>query len=225
MAAIATQTPYVAGRSSELGNPSPVTAKGVFHGIEAGVAHQLHQDNLKDVRVLIQGVGKVGHALAKLLHDAGAKIIVSDINADLVKATTDLIPSATVVDPENVYSTDCDVFAPCSLGGILNHKTIPQLKCKIVAGGANNQLGNKNDGQLLLERDIIYAPDYVINSGGLIFAAAVYSGQDIEKVNYKTENIYSVLKDIYRVSKEKNMPTNLVADQLAKEKIAQGVKP
>lgn len=149
------------------GDPSPATALGVFLGIRAAVQHALGRDELHGVRVAIQGVGNVGRRLGRYLHDAGAELVVCDSwGPNLDRAATEL--NARAVEPEAIYAQDVEVFAPCALGAVLNDVTIPQLKARIVAGSANNQLAEARHGDLLRRRGIVYAPDYVINAGGLI---------------------------------------------------------
>lgn len=215
---IAQHTPYVASRSNH-GDPSPSTAHGVFRGIEASVHYKLGKSSLNDLHIVIQGLGHVGYHLAQLLHRAGAKLTVADINPALVERAA-IAFNANVVDTHQIHAVPCDVFAPCALGGILNETTINQLQTTIVAGAANNQLAHSINGQLLHDNGILYAPDYVINAGGLIFAASRYSETSEEKMLQHIDGIAMTLLEIFERSTLQNRPTNAVSDAIAKERIA-----
>lgn len=210
-----------AGSLKGGGDPSVMTAYGVLKGIEASVRYKLNKDNLKGVKVAIQGTGSVGKRLAHNLFDNGAELIVADVNKENVDFVCKNY-NAVEVGTDEIHKVDCDVFAPCALGAILNDKTILELQCSIVAGSANNQLLEERHGQMLLDNDILYAPDYVINAGGL---ANVYCEVDgpysKNRAMTLTENITNSLINIYNRSKETNEPTNIVADQLAREIIEQ----
>lgn len=175
MEVIAEATDHVVGREDGLGDPSPVTAEGVFSGIKACVEYRFGSEDLSDRHVVIQGIGKVGRGLTERLLDAGATVTVSDINEEKVERFADE-HDLLVVDPDAVYSEPCDVFAPCAIGGVLNADTVPELACDIVAGGANNVLEAREHAEELRQRDILYAPDYVINAGGLITVATEAAG-------------------------------------------------
>jgi leucine dehydrogenase len=220
------ETPFVAGildkqtreGGMRSGDPSPATAYGAFIGMRATVRHKLHRDDFKGIRVAIQGVGNVGFRLAKLLHEAGAKLWVTDIYEDQVKPAVDTL-GATAVGSEDIYGLDVDIFAPCALGAVLNDKTIPQLRAKIVAGAANNQLSEHRHGTELMERGILYAPDYVINAGGIIDVSYERGGTyDRDTAIRHIEQIYDTLIEIFERAKEDGLPTNLVADQVAEER-------
>jgi leucine dehydrogenase len=165
------ETQYVLGGEDGSGDPSPVTAFGVFRGIEAAVRHKLRRDNLEGVRIAIQGVGAVGAHLCRRLVAAGAQIMLSDINEERVAVLSRELGCKPVA-PDSIYSANCDLFAPCAFGGVLNRKTIQQLKCLVVAGAANNQLADAECGVALHNRGILYAPDYLINSAGLMSIVA-----------------------------------------------------
>ena len=215
---IAQHTPYVASLSSYNGDPSPYTAKGIFRGIEASVEFKLGKTNLKGLHIAIQGLGHVGYLLASLLHEQGVKLTVSDINA----ARTDLAHKefgATVVPTALIHKTPCDVFSPCALGGIINDTTIHELQTTIVAGAANNQLAHTYHGQLLHDKGILYAPDYVINAGGLIFAAGKYLKTSESLVSEQIDGITAILLEIFTQSQQENRPTSDIADRLAQEKL------
>jgi len=225
MEVTARYTSYVSGLKQKNyskdvgGDPSPKTALGVFQGISAAAKFRLGLDSLAGLSVAVQGVGGVGFHLCHLLHKAGAGLLVSDINAVSVKKAVNKF-GARAVAPEEILGIEADILAPCALGGILNETTIPALKVSIVAGGANNQLGTPEDGKRLLDRDILYAPDYIINSGGIINVIAEYSGEiDKEQVDSRIEAIYGRTLDIFQQAKSYHSPTNIVADKLAKERI------
>lgn len=218
MDTIAEHTPYVASLSKYDGNPSPSTATGVLRGIQAAVAFKLKKDNLKDVHIAIQGLGQVGYNLAKNLHALGAKLTVADISpASVQKAVEEF--GAKAVDTTEIHRVPCDVFAPCALGAIINDQTIPQLQTTIIAGAANNQLAHTIHGKKLHEKGILFATDYVINAGGLIFAASKYLHTSEEKVSQQIDGIYTSLTEIFKQSAEKNIPANEIADTIAKEKL------
>jgi leucine dehydrogenase len=169
----------------------------------------------------VQGVGHVGLHLCKLLHEAGAELFVSDVNKDNLELTLDAVP-ATVVPPKDLLFSDVDVLAPCALGNILTSTTIPKIRAKVIAGGANNQLSTPADGALLAEHDILYAPDYVINAGGIISVAAEYYGNSSEDdVRDDVGRIKDRLEGIFAQAKETGRPTNELADELARRLVAE----
>lgn len=202
------------------GDPSPWTALGCFQGIKAAAKARLGSESLEGLRIAVQGVGHVGLHLCRLLHEAGAELTISDVNRDNLKMTTDEMP-ATVITPKELLFADVDVLAPCALGNILTSTTIPQIKAKIIAGAANNQLATAADGARLAERDILYAPDYVINAGGIINVAAEYYGNSSEDdVRADVGRIKDRLQDIFKEAKDTGRPTNELADELARKLIA-----
>ena len=202
------------------GDPSPWTAIGCLEGIEAAVRARLGADSLKGIRVAVQGVGHVGFYLCKMLHEAGAELLISDVNNDHLEATTAEVP-ATVVPPSELLFADVDVLAPCALGNILTSSTIPKIKAKVIAGAANNQLSTPADGLRLAEHDILYAPDYVINAGGIISVAAEYYGNASEDdVRADVGRIRDRLEKIFAEAKETGRPTNELADELARNIVA-----
>lgn len=202
------------------GDPSPLTALGVFLGIEAAVESRLGIDSLQGIRVAVQGVGHVGLHLCRLLHEAGAILTVSDVNRDNLQLTRDELP-VTEIAPADLLYADVDVLAPCALGNILTSQTIPKLKARIVAGAANNQLATEADGARLADRDILYAPDYVINAGGIInVAREYYGGSSEEQVRTEIDGIPERLKLIFDEAKTSKQPTNIIADELARRIVA-----
>ena len=221
-------TPFVTGLprgKGGSGDPSPFTSMGVFLGIKACVEEQFDRGDMKGLTVAIQGVGNVGMGLAKQLHDAGATLIVTDTDPGRTqKAARDY--GATVVDKEAIYGVQCDVFAPCALGNVVNDRTIPQIKAKIIAGGANNQLGEDRHGEELLRRGILYAPDFVINAGGIINVSCEFlpNGYDEAASLVKVNNIYRAVKDVIATSRAQAIPTSQAAVVLAEKILAEARK-
>lgn len=218
MDAIAKSTSYVTSTSAVNGDPSPYTALGVRKAIEAAVKFQLGKNDLSGIHVAIQGVGNVGYYLAKELHQLGVKLTVSDINPTMVQRCVDEF-AATVVATELTHKVACDVFAPCALGAVLNDQTIEEIKAPIIAGAANNQLAETRHGVRLQQLGILYAPDYVINAGGLIDVTAQYYHEPKTKVIAQVENIYNTSMQIFELAKKENVPTSEVADRIAAEKV------
>ncbi|MFP4598364.1 MAG: Leu/Phe/Val dehydrogenase [Persicimonas sp.] len=215
------QTDHVLGYAADAGgsgDPSPVTARGVRHGVEAAVKYQYDRNDLEGLRVAVQGVGNVGYYLASELHELGAELIVTDIDQDALERCADET-GATVVEPDEIFGVDCDIFAPCALGAVINDDTLSQLTCDIVAGAANNQLAEDRHGEILRDRGILYAPDYVINAGGLIHVAADYAGQDGDWARTETEGIFDTLIEIFERADADNLPTGVVADRIVEEKL------
>lgn len=212
------ETSYVVGLEGKSGDPSPITAYGTYLGIKAAVKHKLGRDDLQDLRISVQGVGHVGYYLCKLLHDAGAKLIVSDINQEAIAQVVKEF-SATTVDVDAIYQQDVDVYAPCALGATLNDKTISQLKTTIVAGAANNQLAEDRHGLELVKRGILYAPDYIINAGGMI-NVSLEENYNREQAMKKTEIVYDSLMQVFSAAQKNGKATNEVADELARAKLA-----
>ncbi len=199
------------------GDPSPATAYGTFIGIKAAVKERLGRDSLDGLRVAVQGVGNVGFDLARQLKEAGAQLWVTDIHREpLVQAGKEL--GATVVAPDEIFGLDVDVFAPCALGAILNDTTIPQLKAKIVAGAANNQLAEARHGLELMKRGILYAPDYVINAGGIIDVYHERIGFDRSALLKHIEGIHDNLMEVFERARAEERPTGEVADAIAEER-------
>ncbi|EDP46026.1 Glu/Leu/Phe/Val dehydrogenase family protein [Rickettsiella grylli] len=221
MDSIALETPYVVTTSKHKGNPAPYTALSVLYGIEAAVKFKLHRDNLEGIHIAIQGVGHVGFALANALQKKGARLTICDNNTSLIERyAKDL--RATLVDPNDIYAVHCDVFSPCALGGILNDEVIAKLNTAIVAGAANNQLAEPRHADLLHKKNILYAPDYVINSGGLIYAYAEYQNRlNREHVAQQIRTIYSTLLGIFKCADEENKLPSEVADRLAEARLNQ----
>ncbi len=214
------ETDHAAGRAELSGDPSPVTAYGVFMGLKAAVKKVFGTEELKGRKVAVQGLGQVGMAQREYLHDAGARLTVADINPEAVERAKREF-GATVVAPDEIYGVECDIFAPCALGAVLNDDTIPQLKCRIVAGSANNQLKEPRHGDMLRERGILYAPDFVINGGGVINVAEEYhpAGYSRDRALARVATIYDKLLRIFQIAEERNISTAAAADVLAEERM------
>ena len=226
MIALSQVTRYVSGlppkNGGAGGDPGPSTAQGVFLGVKAAIRHRLGADSAKDVRIAIQGVGSVGGGLARRLAAEGARLTIADVNADRANTLAKEI-GATAVHADEIMTVDADVFSPNALGAILNKESIGKLKAGIVAGGANNQLATRADGNRVLERGILYAPDYVINAGGIINVALEYVGQgDRSEVNNRIEKIPARLTGIWQESERTGIPASDVADAMAKKLIGRG---
>ncbi len=213
-----TQTQNVLGSEAQggSGDPSPFTAYGVRRGLQAAVKFRYGRDDLDGIHIAVQGVGNVGYFLCKELHNLGARLTVTDVRQSSIDRVVNEF-GATAVDTNAIYSVDADIFAPCALGAILDDDTIPQLKVDIVSGGANNQLAEDRHGQMLLERGILYAPDYAINAGGLINVASEYEGYDREKSHARTTALYDTMLKIYERADRENLPTSIVADRIVEE--------
>lgn len=222
MPVIARGTKYIAGYDQPGktgGDSGPTTALGVFVGLKAAAKHRLGVDTAKGLTVAIQGLGKVGMGVAKRLHEEEAKLIVADVNEDLVRRAVDAF-GARVASPDDIVTVECDVLSPNAMGAILNENTIPRLLARVVAGGANNQLARDEQGAILAERGILYAPDYVINGGGIIRVAGQIFGWDDKEIERRTLAIADTLAVIFRRADDEKKPTNVVADAMAEERIA-----
>ncbi len=216
---ISQETKHVVGVEEKSGGPAPVTAWGVFLGLKAAASFQLKTQSLEGVRVAVQGLGNVGKNLCQHLYENGAKLFVTDISPERSEEVKRLY-GATVVAPEEIYSQNVDIFSPCALGGILNDQTIPKIRASIIAGAANNQLGQEQiNGQMLTDKGILYSPDYVINAGGLINVYNEMIGYNEEKAFQQVENIYETLLEIFARAQEQGITTNAAAMQLAEDRI------
>ena len=212
------ETEYVAGLVARSGDPSPVTAHGVFRAIEACAQHRWGSTSLSGKSVAVQGLGHVGYYLCKELHAAGARLVVSDIDAERVKRVVNEF-HATPVDTDEVHSAPVDIYAPCALGGVLNDTTIPKLRCEIVAGAANNQLLEPRHGDALEARGILYAPDYVANAGGVINVYGELAGWDHDRAYRKAGEIFTTVLGVFEIAKESGVPTYVAADRLAELRV------
>lgn len=217
------ETDFVTGISPAFGssgNPSPVTAYGVYRGMKAAAKVAFGDDSLAGKTIAVQGVGSVSYTLLKHLHEEGANLIVTDINEDNVnRAVKDFGAKAVGVD--EIYGVQCDIFSPNALGAVINDNTIPQLKAKLIAGAANNQLAEERHGDIIHEKGIFYAPDYVINAGGLINVADELNGYNRERALKKVETIYDNILKVYEIVERDGIPPYKAADRLAEERIEQ----
>jgi leucine dehydrogenase len=217
------ETKHVTGIPEYMGgsgDPSPFTAYGVFVGMKACAFKRWGSDDLSGKKVMLQGVGHVGQYLVGHLVDAGAKVYITDINQERIKETVDKY-KVEFVEPSHMLDVDIDIYAPCALGATVNSESIPKLKCSIIAGAANNQLAEeKTHGRALIEKGIIYAPDFLINAGGLINVAAEASGAyNREKVTKDVEKIYNRILDIFTLSETDNLTTQEAAMRIAQQRI------
>lgn len=215
------ETSFVTGRSLDKGgggDASEVTSLTVFLGIKASAHEVFGTDSLAGRLVLVQGVGKVGHLLVNRLLEEGARVLVADVDAQRAARVAQATGCRTVPSDE-VYDTECDILSPNALGGVLNENTIPRLRCRIVAGAANNQLATAADAERLRQRGILYAPDYIINCGGLINCAVELEGYDRQKAEAKAREVYYIVQRVFKLAKERGKTTAEVADELARERL------
>lgn len=221
------ETDYVVGLpegKAASGDPSPTTAKGVFKGLKVCVRHAYDRDDLQGVRIAVQGVGHVGEYLCGHLHEAGAELVITDVDEEALQRVAEKY-GARIVKPDAIYDQDVDVFAPCALGGVINPETVDRLKGKVVAGAANNVLATPDMGEALRSRGILFAPDYVINAGGIINVAGEVKGEyDPAWVAAKVETLGETVAEVIRRSESQDRPTNLVADDMAREILAAAEK-
>ena len=214
------RTPFVTctTQSGIESDPSPFTALGVRRAIEAAVKFKMHRDTLEGIHIAIQGAGHVGYWLTKELIEQGARVTVADINLNVLQNCVDEF-HVNVCPPEEIFSLEADVFAPCALGAVLNAETIKKLKVKIVAGSANNQLAHHHYGALLQERGILYAPDFLINAGGLIHVAEIYDHGDRQRSLNQINHIYHTVYDIFERATHENRATNDIAEKIARDRL------
>ena len=217
------ETTHVVGLQGASGDPSPVTAHGVYRGIKASAKWKLGSDNLSGKTVSVQGCGHVGYYLCKYLAAEGAKLIVTDIAKDKVDTIVKEF-GAKAVEPDAIYGQQADIFAPCALGAVVNDKTLPQFKVQVIAGGANNVLAEPKHGDALEQKGILYAPDYVINAGGLINVNGELQGWSLERSHAKANEIYDTMLRVYELAKTEKLPTYKAADRLAEKRIETALK-
>ena len=221
-----TGAPYIFARTPAAGgagDPGPFTARGVFAGIEETCEHLFGDMSLVGRRVLVQGAGDVGAKLINYLCDAGATVAFSEVDEGAIRKVRDDL-GLEFVPPEEVYTTECDIFAPCALGGVLNADTIPQLKCRAVVGGANNQFATQEDAERLRARGILYAPDYVVNVGGAMAITSMeMKGWSQERAEREVvESVRRALKQIFEVASKQGITTDAAARQLAENRLSAG---
>jgi leucine dehydrogenase len=218
------ETNHVTGISRALGgsgDPSPVTAVGVFAGMRACARERWGKDSLEGKHVAVMGVGAVGHHLVKHILRAGAHATICDIDEDNLKRVTSELP-VEVVAPDKIFDVKADIFCPCALGGVINDETIDRLDVEVVAGAANNVLDDeRKHGRALMDKGILYAPDYVINAGGLINVANELEGYNQERALRQAEGIYDIIQSVFEIARKEDIPTNKAADNLALRRIAE----
>lgn len=217
------ESPYLVALPEEhggSGDSSIITAFGAWKGMKACASQVWGYDSLKGKRIAVQGVGKVGYHLVEHLVDEGAIVTVCDVVPENVKRVKEAFPGVAVVEPQAIYDIEADIFSPNALGSIINDETLPRLKCKAIAGAANNQLKEPRHGEELFRRGILYAPDYVINAGGLIQVADELMGYSRDRAFRKTAAIYDRLLQIFAISKSEQIPTYQAADRMAERRIA-----
>ncbi len=218
MAIVHKETNHVLGLEGKSGDPSPVTAYGVYIGMKAAVKHRLGRENLEGVKVAVQGLGHVGQYLCEHLAKEGAQLLVTDINKDSIDKVVNNY-GAIAIDKDEIYEQDVDVYAPCALGATINDVTIPKLKAKVVAGAANNQLAEDRHGEELKKRGILYTPDYIINAGGII-NVSFEENYNREAALRKVDEIYNTLEEVFATADKEDKTTNVVADELARKRVA-----
>ncbi len=214
------ETDYVAGLANRSGDPSPVTARGVFRAIQACAKHRWGAESLAGKTVAVQGVGNVGYYLCQELHAEGARTIVTDIDPARVQRCVDDFGSRPVA-LEEIYGVDADIFSPCALGAIINDETIPQLKVEIVCGAANNQLLEERHGDALDQRGILYAPDFVANAGGVINVYSELAGWTRERALRKADEIFHTTLGVFEIARDQGLPAYEAAERLAERRLAE----
>jgi len=213
------ETRHVAGLAGRSGDPSPFTARGVFRALQAAARHRWGSDALAGRTIALQGCGNVGYHLASHLHAAGARLIVTDVEAAKAERLVKEF-GATAVAAEEIYRSEADVFAPCALGGVLNDETTPQLKAEIVVGAANNQLLEARHGDTLARRRILYAPDYAASAGGVISGCRELLGWETAQASKKVDDIYDTVLAIFRMADAEGIAPSEAADRLAERRLA-----
>ena len=228
MDVVAERSPYVFGRTLQgggAGTSAPSTAVGVFRGILASVEHAFGSADLSGRTVLVQGVGAVGRLLASELRDAGASLILTDVDETRAKEAANEL-GAGVVPPEEATATGCDVFSPCATGGVLDAVSIASLRCRVVAGAANNQLAQPEDAERLAERGILYAPDYVVNAGGVIHLASLeLLGENEARRDERVRGIADTLAEVFNTAEAEGISTGAAAEQMVQRRLAEGRRP
>jgi leucine dehydrogenase len=208
----------VAGEENSSGDPSPVTSWGVYNGMLAAAEKAFGKKSLSGIHVALQGLGAVNYYLLKYLKEEGAKVTGCDINPEAIKRAKDEY-GVEIVAPEAIYDVKADIFSPGALGAVINSQTLPRLKCKVIAGAANNQLATEQDGEELVKRGILYAPDYALNAGGIINIYHEQEGYDRDKAYKHVAGIYDTIKKVLEISEAERLPSNLVANRMAEERV------
>ncbi len=217
------ETDFVTGLPENMGgsgDPSPVTARGVYIAMKASAKEKWGNDSLVGKKVVVQGIGNVGESLVNYLVKEGAKVFINDINLERLK-TVAKASGATVVAADELYDMDMDIYSPCALGATINNDSLNRLKCSIICGSANNQLADENiHGKMVIEKGILYAPDFVVNAGGIINVYYELEGYNRERALSHAEKIYDTTLNIFKVSKAQNIPTYMAANRIAEKRIA-----
>lgn len=215
------ETNYVLGttmKAGSSGNPSPSTARGVYMSMKASAKEKYGNDSLKGKKVLIQGFGHVGAVIADYLDDEGAEIYICDINKELIDNAKK--KGFEIVDPDKMWDWQGDIYCPCALGATVNDQTIDQMKFDIICGSANNQLKEERHGKILKDKDILYAPDFIVNAGGVIHCHdELYGGFNRQRANKKIDKIGDQILKVFEISKNENIPTNIAANRLAERRL------
>jgi leucine dehydrogenase len=218
------ETNFVSGLPVNMGgsgDPSPVTAYGVYLSMKASAKEKWGNDSLSGKKVVVQGTGHVGENLVKHLVKEGAKVFIYDINEERLKAISKETGAEVITDANKLYDLDMDIYAPCALGATVNSDTLNRLKCSIICGAANNQLADENvHGKMVIEKGILYAPDFVVNAGGIINVFYELQGYNRERALAHAEKIYDTTLNIFKISKEQNIPTYMAANRIAEKRIA-----
>ncbi|HEX8514786.1 MAG TPA: Glu/Leu/Phe/Val dehydrogenase dimerization domain-containing protein [Bacteroidia bacterium] len=218
------ETDFVSGLPENMGgsgDPSPVTAYGVYLSMKASAKEKWGSDNLSGKKVVVQGIGHVGESLVKHLVKEGAKVSIFDINEERLNLVAKETGAAVIADGAGLYDLDMDVYAPCALGATVNTDTLSRLKCSIICGAANNQLAEENvHGKMVIEKGILYAPDFVVNAGGIINVFYELEGYNRERAMSHAEKIYDTTLNIFKLSKEQNIPTYMAANRLAEKRLS-----
>lgn len=218
------ETKYVTGLPGKSGDPSPITAYGVYNAMKASAKERWGSDSLSGKKIVVQGIGHVGENLVKHVVGEGAKVTISDISEERLAAVSKQY-NVQVVDKDKVYDADMDIYAPCALGATVNDETLKRLRCAVICGAANNQLADeKVHGAEVMKKGILYAPDYVVNAGGLISVYSELTGMSTEEVMRLAQNIYHTTLHIFRISKEQYIPTYAAANMIAEKRIAEAAK-
>lgn len=212
---IAEHTSYLASKTTDYGDPSPHTVEGVMEGIKAACKFRFKHDNLEGLTMAIQGLGHVGHGVTEKLQAQGVRCIIADTNPKTLASFSNV----EVVSTQDIHRVECDVFVPCALGGIIHPQSISELQCEVIAGAANNQLLDADCAYELQRKNVLFTPDYVINAGGLIFAAGQYFKTPMEEIQAQIQQIYHRLMDIFQIAQEHEVPPSIMVDKIAKEKI------
>jgi leucine dehydrogenase len=226
MEILRTETRFVGGLARERGgggDPSPITAYGVLQGMKACAAERWGSDSLEGRTVAVQGLGKVGWHLTELLQKAKATVVGSDVNHDRAARARQLLGIETV-NPDTIYDVSADIFAPCALGGAISVDTVPRLKCEVIAGSANNQIASPASAHMVSKRGILYAPDYVINAGGLMNVWVELQGYDPTRALTLARSIYANLSKVFSIARTLKITTSAAADRIAEERLTQGAR-